>query len=273
MVGTAEPRRKVEYSDFFQSIDHPHKWYKLPLRVMADVGPAVQTFAGLLKLTKKATFRQQREIASCARLPLATVKKHLVTLHERGWIENEGRQRTAGGILRRTATLTMTKKALAALAPDEPYGVLPWQAMAVVAVMFTNGKRWNNYRLPWSAKAVLSVVLSRLMSIIAGAKKQKDAGKIGEDCRWEMLKAFGGIDRFRFGLDELHRLTGLGKPAIIAAKRTLKKIGMVDWVLKKRDDGGSDRDALAPHHGFSFQVEESDTPGKCWVRFLQLWGV
>ena len=70
------------------------EWLKLPLVIMQDVGPAVQTLGGLLNITNRETFSPVEEIARRSRLPFNTTKKHLVTLNAAGWIHNAGRGHT-----------------------------------------------------------------------------------------------------------------------------------------------------------------------------------
>lgn len=93
--------RQPEYIRLVDSLAEG-QWIKLPLAVMKDVGPAVQTLGGLLRVTNKETYIETATIAGHARLPVATVRKHLVTLDARGWIDNRGRQETRRGRLRRT---------------------------------------------------------------------------------------------------------------------------------------------------------------------------
>ena len=53
------------------------EWLKLPLAVMRDVGPAVQTLGGLLEVTKKETYTAVTKISTEAHLPVGTVRRHL----------------------------------------------------------------------------------------------------------------------------------------------------------------------------------------------------
>src|SRR5215207_582403 len=86
------------------------QWLKLPLAVMRDVGPAVQTLAGLLTITSNETFVQVGKIASAARVPKRTTQKHLEALKGGGWIDSRGRERTRRGAPRRTCTWVITQK-------------------------------------------------------------------------------------------------------------------------------------------------------------------
>ena len=124
-------------------------WLKLPEAIMRDCGSATQTLGGLLAITNRETFVSQSRIAAGAHLPISTVRKHLVRLHDSGWIENGGRERIRGGALRRTATIRITKKGRENL---KPYGFLPIWAC-------------HSGQLRWSARAVLSVWMARLCSL------------------------------------------------------------------------------------------------------------
>ena len=218
------------------------EWLKLPCAVMRDVGPATQTLGGLLKHTNKETFVTTKDIAGRARLPLSTVRKHLVILHKHGWIHNAGRERTRTGRARRTCTIKIAQKTRDMM---EPYAVLPWWACCNIAKVG---------RLPWSSKAVLSVVMARLMSLKSAAIESSPdedftrPAKLADGARRSLIREpqlhtrpgatrkwlderdeelvgaidnLGGDERFRFGLDELTRSTGLTRESVVSAKRWL----------------------------------------------------
>jgi hypothetical protein len=113
-----------EEYDLVEAIQR-NSWLKLPLAVMQDVGPAVQTLGGVLKITNKETFATGAKIASNANVPLWTCRKHLATLHDHDWLINAGRQHTRRGAPRRTYTTTVPTQTRVALSP---YGMLPWWA-------------------------------------------------------------------------------------------------------------------------------------------------
>src|SRR5262245_17690349 len=98
-----ERKAEVQHSTLLSSLNE--QWFKLPIEAVRDVGPASQTLAGLLKITKKETFSKVRDIAQRSRVPVKTCRKHLDLLCSRGWIANDGRQRTKAGRPRRTCTL------------------------------------------------------------------------------------------------------------------------------------------------------------------------
>jgi hypothetical protein len=228
------------------------EWIKLPLQIMLDVGPAVQTLGGLVRLTNHKTFSSAKEIAKKARLPISTARKHLVALDQGGWIENKGRQRTRRGRPRRTATIAISAKTKAHL---EPYDILPWWACCEIRKI---GK------LPWSAKALLAVVMARLMSLKAGAQRQGD--HYDDEEVIGAIENIGGEDRFRFSLDWLAEQTGLARHSVIAAKRRLYELGIVEWCGGDRDDGGTRADLLVP--GWCFRVIVTPaSAGKCRLDF------
>ena len=260
------------------------EWLKLPFAVMRDVGPAAQTLGGLLKHTNKETFVTAKDIASKARLPLSTVRKHLVTLDEHGWIENAGRERTRTGRARRTCTIKITQKTRDMM---EPYACLPWWACCNISKVG---------RLPWSSKAVLSVVMARLMSLKAAAIESSPdenftrPAKIADGARRSLIREpqlhtrpgatrkwlderdeelvgaidnLGGDERFRFGLDELTRSTGLTRESVVSAKRWLKGRRLINW---SGGDGHLGADCLAPNYEFHV-VETTTKPGYCTLAF------
>ena len=196
-------------------------WLKLPFAVMRDVGPAVQTLGGLLKITNQETFTSATAIAESARLPLATARKHLATLDKRGWIKNDGRHKS-----RRTCTIAIAKHTAASI---EPYGVLPW---------------WG-HNAPWGARAVLSVVMAQLKKLVAAARVQHGTG---DD--WADLNALCGGElrlRFSYSLSDIERLTGLSRPSIVFGKSELKRIGFdVGWQRDRPDLA----DYIAPCESF-----------------------
>lgn len=271
-----DERQEITLLDSLQQGD----WLKLPCTIMADVGPAVQTLGGLLKLTSKEIFRPMSDIAEAARVPLGTARKHVVTLHEQGWIENQGRQKTRGGRLRRTATVKITKQTRERL---EPYGILPWWAAH-------NNRKG---KIPWSAKAVLAIIMARLCSLKAAAVQEDIAPQFPptpddcdcepdcdcdnypecdceavctcneryrEECE-EAIENLGGEDRFRFSLTDLSRQTGLDHKSVVKAKRWLKGAGILDWM-----GNGERADLLAPNWNFRV-IQTAASPGHVWLDF------
>jgi len=229
------------------------EWIKLPLAAMRDVGPAAQTLGGLLAITNRETFVATAKIADRARLPVATIRKHLATLHARGWIEHKGRGRTRSGVLRRTVTYQVTNKSRDAAAE---YGALPWWACCSI-------RRFG--RFTWSAKAVLAVVIGRLMSMAAAIEVQDGRGVDAADF-WGALANMGDDDHFRFSLDRLTSATGLSVHSVVRAKGELKRADIVDWWERKRPDGGDDRDVLMPREEFRVLVSPA-SEARCSIEF------
>lgn len=198
-------------------------WIKLPLGIMQDVGPAVQTLGGLLKVTHRETFVPVGRIASEARIPLATVRKHLGTLHNAAWIVHAGREETRGGRLRRTATIKLPKKTIENL---EPYGILPWWACCRIKL---NSKAYGH--LPWSARAVLSVVMARLCGFKKVVDDADGQANLDPEDMAGSIENMGGADRcWRFPLGWLTRQTGLDHKSVSTAKVFLNHgCGIIRW--------------------------------------------
>ncbi|MFZ1936395.1 MAG: hypothetical protein WCB27_15625 [Thermoguttaceae bacterium] len=229
------------------------EWIKLPLKIMRDVGPAAQTMGGILKMTNRETYSSVTKIAHRVWLPMATARKHLLRLAANGWIKNRGREHTRRGAPRRTATIVLTSKATTAAAE---YGVLPWWACCSIRKV---GK------LPWSAKAVLSVVMARLMSLKAAAEREGNCA--GDDDLIGAIANMGDEDRFRFSLTWLVRQTGLTHDSVTSAKRHLHELGIVDWAGGSREDGGMATDLLTPRWDFRIVI----TPASAGRYFLDFW--
>jgi hypothetical protein len=208
----------VEYYDLLQSLER-FSWLKLPHDCMRECGPAAQTLGALLRISTRETFVTNSTIAETADLPVSTVKKHVAKLAEAGWIANRGRQRTAGGALRRTATRCATSRADRC----ERFGVLPvWLSLLP---------------LRWSDRAVFSLVMGRALSVSRGVNKTEAAAEIESI---EDLHYGGYEDRFHFSLSQIQQQTGLGRHPIVEAKRSLRTRGLIDWYS---GDGG---DVLIP---------------------------
>ncbi|NLX99930.1 MAG: hypothetical protein GXY83_27850 [Rhodopirellula sp.] len=244
---TDNTNRQVEYISLVDSLTR--EWIKLPLAVMQDCGPAAQTFGGLLRVTDKETFVEVTTIAGKARLPVATVRKHLVTLASRGWINNRGRQETRRGRLRRTSTIALTAKARDNLTP---YGVLPWWACGFVI----QKKR----KLSWGAKAVLSLVLARLMRFTSAAERQDGHGCEADDVVGA-VEHMGGDDRFRMGLRWIERQTGLTRETVAHAKRELTGAKLVKWYGGPDETGCQTRHIVAPNWEARIVVTPSGREG------------
>jgi len=227
--------RQVESISLVDSLTR--EWIKLPLAVMQDVGPAAQTFGGLLKVTDKETYVETATIVGHARLPVATVRKHLVTLDARGWIHNKGRQETRRGRLRRTSTIALTAKARENLAP---YGVLPWWASG-----FYSGKHRTPWQ-SWGCKAVLSLVMARLMRLSAAVQRQDGCGADADDIHGTLLN-WRDEDHWRMGLRWIEGQTGLTRETIARAKGELNRAKVIRWAGDHDEAGCELTDILAPN--------------------------
>ena len=230
-------------------------WLKIPLACMSEVGPASQTLAGLLKITNKATFVATSEIATAARVPLPTARRHLESLIRHGWIENQGRCPTRGGRPRRTATRTLTAKCKKSL---EPYGILPWWATGRVRKA-TSIKCVG--RLKWSTKAVLAIVMSRLASLKVAAEQDNGTNEVDDVVDWIECYA-EPQERFRFSPSYLERQTGLARESVVFAKKDLLRLGIASW----GNDDNSEPDYLCPDWNFQVVITPAST-GHIWVDF------
>jgi hypothetical protein len=236
------------------SLDH-QEWIKLLVAAMQDSGPAAQTLGGLLKITPRETYVPVEDIAGKARLPIATVRKHLVTLNNAGWIDYQGRQPTRRGHLRRTATITIAKRTKAALVP---YGFLPWWAACSISRVG---------RLPWCVRAVLSLVMARLCSLKAAVENSEGHGLDDDDVQGS-IDNMGGDDRWRFSLACLMGQTGLTHDSVTKAKRLLNHhYGIVHWSGAPPTRGqDTPTDILCPNWDFRV-IDTPASEGRCWLAF------
>lgn len=232
---------------------------QLPYAAMREVGPAVQTLAGLIRVTKKETFAPIQTIADRARLPLKTVRNHLSQLHDAGWIVNTGRGHTRMGLPRRTCTIRVAQKTIDAL---PTYGLLPWWATAKFPNVRRKNARCKN--LPWGTRALLSVIMAKLAAMKSAIEPGIGKGEIDTDEFWLQLGNFGDENHFLFSLRNLQQLTGLSKHAIIDAKHSLHRWGFVEHRGRKRDDGGDDTDLLFPSERFVV-LHTPVEPGRCYL--------
>lgn len=244
---------QVERISLLDSLDD-RRWIKLPLAAMQQVGPAVQTLGGLLRMTNRETFAPVADIARHARLPRETVKKHLQRLDEGGWIENAGRQHTRRGAPRRTATIKITKQTKDHL---EPYGMLPWWACCSIRKVG---------RLPWCARAVLSIVMARLCSLKAAVDRQQEVQDEVELAG--AIDNMGGDYRFRFSLHSLTEQTGLTRESVVVAKKLLNhRYGIVQWTGDYPRPGvTTETHLLIPNWDFHVVVTPA-SEGHCHLAF------
>ena len=121
----------------------------------------------------------------------------------------------------------------------ESYGLLPWWACCKIGLG----------RLPWCARAVLSIVLARLASLKKAVEDQDGHGCDSGDV-WGSITNLGDEDRFRFPLERLEAETGLARHSAIDAKHWLYQHRIVILSGGDRPDGGTDRDSLMPNEAF-----------------------
>ena len=160
--------------------------------LMQTCKAATQTYYAMKSVASSETFVAVQKIAAVANLPVATVRKHLAKLADQGFIENLGRQRTAGGRPRRTCT----RKIITA---RDHYGLLPTWAVCL--------RRWPE-------QAVLSIVLAQYAKVRATAD---DEGWDASD--W--MENFSANRCWDFSLSDLQYTTGLSRHSVIEARRNL----------------------------------------------------
>ena len=228
-------------------------WIKLPRAVMCSVGPATQTLGGLLKVSNRETFAAVELIAEKACLPEKTCRNHLDRLHDAGWILNAGRQRTRAGRPRRTCTIRITTKAKEALSL---YGILPrWACCQAV-------------KMPWCAKAVLSIIMVRLASLVKVVNEQDGKADLDAEDMTGSLVNLDGSDgwRWRWSLKQLSERKGLALESVVQGKSWLAEHGVINWGSTTGRYGGSGRDILEPSDSFR-AVETQAGDGRVYLDF------
>jgi hypothetical protein len=252
-------REEIGLVDSFQG-----EWIKVLVPVMRDVGPAAQSLGGLLSMTSRETFSCVEAIAGNARVPVGTVRKHLVILHKRGWIHNAGRQPTKHGHPRRTATIKITDKTRRVLDSGNEasegrlrYGILPWWACCHISKIG---------RLPWAARAVLAIIMARLAGV-AKAVQEVSQADLGPDDLAGSIDNLAGDKRFRFSLRSLTEHTGLTRESVVRAKRFLNhRAGIVCWSGPAAGEGSAIADCLEPNWRFRVLVRPA-SEGRCYLAF------
>lgn len=245
----------------------------LSFAAMREVGPAAQSLAGVLRMTKKETFAPVSDIAAKARLPLKTVRNHLVVLDNAGWIVNAGRGHTRAGLPRRTCTIRVAQKARDAFLQADPlkkeptYGLLPWWATA--KFQRVNRKNLSAKNLPWSARALLSVLLGKLAALKSAYEPGVGKSEIDEEEFWGHAANYFSEFHHEFSLTKLQALTGLSKHAIIDGKNHLEDWGFITKRYDRRDDrGGYDTDLLEPNPDFACEHTDADQ-GRCYLNITK----
>ena len=120
--------------------------------------------------------------------------------------------------------------------------------------------------LRWGGRAVLSVVMARLMSLRAVVEEHEGKADLDTEDGWGSIENLGGEDRFRLPLAALDAETGLCRNTVIAAKRELQRRKIVCWQRDSRPDGGDAADILYPNAAFRVKVTPT-SPGLCRVDF------
>ena len=223
------PSKEIERTHFCDSLSNS---LAVPLAAVRAVGPAAETLATVMQISLGETFVSQNAIAERARLPVDTVKKHLNKLVPE-WIENNGRQRTKGGRVRRTVTLHPTAMARH---NRSPYLLIPWWASCWLNLKQIDRTRKTN-RLSWSEKVLLGIVVSRFVGIQTGTD-DANPGCINTDA-YEP-------ERYEFSLRYLEKQTGLDHKTITRAKQSLHRVKLISWRGEVEPDGKT-TDFLVPN--------------------------
>lgn len=216
------------------------RFIRLPRKAVLEVGPAAQTLGGLLMLTDRETFCSLAKIASEARIPMETLRNHMPKLHEAGYVELLGREKTRSGRARRTVTIRITKKA-----KDESRDYFPllWWSAAML-------------RNSWSSRLLWAFVVKSALGLRKAAKAatDDDVGDLAEH-----VENLGGDDRFQFSLNNIGRETGLTRETIISAKRNLWRQKIIDW--SGQSDGLS-TDVITPNWNSQLMITDTGN-GMC----------
>ena len=212
---------------------------------MREVGPAAQTLGGVYKITGKETFVPISTIALQSRVPPRTCEKHIDRLDAARWITNKGRQRTRAGVLRRTATYSLTAKATKSKAP---FSRLPYY-FAV---------RIDGEKLTWKSRAVLAVICSTYNMLCDSPAVKEHVGVEGDF----LLEEFK--DHFRFSLTRLARQTGLHRESVVEAKHELKRLSVVDWSGRENAT-----DLIIPRADFQIIKSVDQETGGFWLEVAQ----
>lgn len=167
---------------------------------MKKSGVAVQTFAGLLKVSKYSTFCPIEDISGVAGVPLRTAKRHLETLCQDGWLFNSGR------VKRRTCTWVINPASRLSL---KKFGALP--------INFASEGTW-------CFRAVLSVYFAQLMKL--NKVLLNDPSVFVEDGFQDALESIGGRERLLLTLDQLQEATGLSRPSVVAGRKQVESLGI-----------------------------------------------
>lgn len=255
MILTAQPEA-VQRISLLDALDG--EWIKLPTQAMLECGAAAQTLGGLLRITNRETYASTQKIAAEAGEALSTTRRHLLQLEEAGFIKNVGRKG------RRTPTIRVLQKALDA---GQDYGVLPWWAPVRIRTLSRgrSGARGGG-RMPWGARAVLSVVLTRLATLRKIIDEKDGQCDLDAEDVWGSLEHLGGDAKFRFSIAYLRGQTGLWEQSIIEAKHWLVRHGLIRRYRTTHSNGGFGRDCLVPSE--TFRVLIVDAGGdRCWIDF------
>lgn len=250
---------ETQQISLLDSLSGKGSWLQLPFAVMRDVGPAVQTLAGLLLISRRDTFSPVSDIAERAGLPLKTCRNHFAELESGGWVVNKGRCQNAAGMTVRTCTICVTKKTIDSLCAGSgpssgpTYGILPW--WATNEFQRPNGS-WKC--LPWGSRALLSLILARMAVMKNTIEPGIGMAAIEADRFYEEWANMEDDRHCRLPLPEIEKITGLSQRAAGDAKKNLHELGFIEPTKSSKGD------LLKPNPNFLCMVNP-ETPSRCVV--------
>jgi hypothetical protein len=212
----------------------------LPIDAIRHVGPAAQTLAGLLSITRTQTFVAIDKIAKRSWLPLRTAKYHLRQLQDDNWVKNCGRQKSSSGGLIRTSTLQVTQKALQS---RDKYFMLPWWSCCQMSLPDGSVER-----LSWGSRVLLAMLTTKLAIAKNSYNPGVTSSPVEDSAFWCYYADHGRHEDFAISLKEIHEKTNLTTPTITAAKRQLSKIGVIGC---QKGSARDDADTLELQQEFS----------------------
>lgn len=189
------------------TLDLRAKYLAISRAAAVELGAAALTLAAIARIMEEAKsaecFATIDVIARRAGRSRRSVRTDIAALVDDGWLQNSGRQRSKkrGGRVRRTNTLRLTEKARVSA---NPYHRFP---------------EWATALLPrWADRVVFGAVVSTALLVVD--------------------KGLEGQGRERLTIDSLCNSTGLSRPTVIAAKRRLEDVGLLE--IDHGGPGGSD---------------------------------
>jgi len=228
-----DPEEKPGYVPLVDAVNV--NYIKLLVDAMHDVGPASQTLAAILDVTNSQTFVGRDKLAAIAGLSVRTTERHLLKLEAHRWIKNLGRQ--AGddkSWKRRTCTIKLTPRTLAALRRDSQNGVPPYLQLPKWLTRCLKPATGNKPSRPFSYAD-----LATFAAIASAYQKMERTAQKMEADRGYFLHMVS------LSLATLRKMTGLSQQSIVAAKAELAACGLIK---------------VFPHRAKPTYIEDYSTP-------------